>query len=212
MLAEATEKSDRRLFLGHGQTPHDLAQPVDVRGKHSIEQGSPFGCQLAKDHALVFGGRSSTHQPSRLELLDHVGGTRTRHQNPIANLTERECALVIQHLEYRELSQTETLPGELWPYALFDRLVRACDGDDQLQGRCPIAFGIRFGLLRSSALSLFRILNNSKRGVKRGASAGQQRGLVARTRCARCGILAQEERVHREPAWLRREPASPKSQ
>ncbi len=54
---------------------------------------------------------------------------------------------MIQHLKYRELSQTETLPDELWPYALFDSLIRACYGDDQLQGRCPIAFGIRFGLL-----------------------------------------------------------------
>jgi hypothetical protein len=37
MLAEAPKKSDRHLFLRHGQTPHDLAQPVDVGGKHSIE-------------------------------------------------------------------------------------------------------------------------------------------------------------------------------
>ena len=85
---------------------------------------APLGRQLAKDHALVFGGRSSTHQPSLLKLLDHVGGIRTRHQNPIANLTERERALVIQHLEYRELGQAETLPCELRPYALFDRLVQ----------------------------------------------------------------------------------------
>jgi protein-S-isoprenylcysteine O-methyltransferase Ste14 len=62
---------------------------------------------------------------------------------------------VIQHLEYRELGQAQTLPCELGPYALFDRLIRACDGDDQLQCRRPIVFGARFGLLVSPVVANF---------------------------------------------------------
>src|SRR5687768_18276445 len=85
MLAEATEESGRRPFFGHGQTRHDLAQPNYVRGKHRIEQGSPFGRQLAKDDTLVFGGCASTNQPSLFKLLDRVGGTRPRHEDPITN-------------------------------------------------------------------------------------------------------------------------------
>src|SRR5687768_2078937 len=145
MLAEATEESGRRPFFGYGQTRHDLAPPNYVRGKHRIEQGSPFGRQLAKDDTLVFGGCASTNQPSLFKLLDRVGGTRPRHQNPITNLAERECSLVVQHLEHRELGHAKTLSSELRSYTLFDRLVRARDGDDQLQCRRPIVFRTRIG-------------------------------------------------------------------
>ncbi|HYN09742.1 MAG TPA: hypothetical protein VES67_20335 [Vicinamibacterales bacterium] len=141
MLAEATEQSGRRMFFRHGQPGHDLAKPVDVGWEYLIDQRSPLGRQFAKDHALVFGAGSPAHQPTFFKFLDDVGGARTRDENSIPNLAEWERPLVIQHLEHSELGHPEAALNKVWPHALFSRLVRASQGDHQLQCRNPI--GIR---------------------------------------------------------------------
>ena len=117
---------------------HDLAQPIDVPWKDLVHQRSSFRRQLAKDHPLVFGAGPPTHQPALFQLLDDVRGARTREENPIADLPERQRTLVIERLEDGELGHAQIVLREVGPHPSFDRLVRTAEGDDELQCGRPI--------------------------------------------------------------------------
>jgi hypothetical protein len=127
-----------------------VTKPIDVGREHLVHQGPPVRCELAEDDSLVFGGRSPSHQSTFFKLFDDVRGARPRDEDPIPNLAEGQSALVIQHLEDRELGQAQATIGEMWPYAPFKRLHGSAERDDQLQGRGPIAIGVQslFSLLR----------------------------------------------------------------
>jgi hypothetical protein len=117
-----------------------------VCGKYLIDQRSPLRCQFAKDHPLVLGTCSPTHQPTFFKLFDHVRGARTRDEDSIPKLTEWERSLVIQHLKDSELGHAQAGLRKMWPHTLFNRLVCASKGNHQLQcrgsigGRAPFRF------------------------------------------------------------------------
>src|SRR5207247_5787263 len=103
MLAEAAEQLGRGALLRRGKTSHHVTKPVDVSREYLVDQRPPLRRELAEDDPLVFGGRSPPHQATFFKLLDHVGRARPRDEDPIPNLAEGQWALVVQHIDDREL-------------------------------------------------------------------------------------------------------------
>ena len=90
--------------------------------KHVFDQCSPLWGQLAKHNSLIVGGCSSAHQPTFFKLLDHVRRARTRHEDPIPDLAEPQCALVIQDFQDGELGDAESTRGKMRTDAPLNRL------------------------------------------------------------------------------------------
>jgi hypothetical protein len=120
-----------------------VTKPVDVSWEDLVHQRPSLRCELAEHDPLVFRRRSPSHQSTFFKLFDHVCGARARDEDPIPNLAEGQSALVIQHLEDRELGQAQATLGEMWPDAPFKRLHGSAERDDQLQGRRPLAISIQ---------------------------------------------------------------------
>ena len=116
-------------------------KPLHVSWKDLVDQRSSFRGELAEHHSLILGARSPAHQSTLLELLDDIRRTRAGHQNPVANLTEWQGALVVQHLQHGELGQAQSALNQMRSHPSLDRLKSAPKSDDQLQRRSPIAIG-----------------------------------------------------------------------
>jgi hypothetical protein len=145
MLAEAAQQLGRCAFLRSRETSHHGTKPIDVSWEYLVHQRSPLGCEFAEDDPLVFRGRSPPHQSTLFELLDHVCRARSGDEDPIPNLAKRQSALVLQHLEDRELSHAQPILGEMWSHSPLNRLHGSAERNDQSQRR-PIAIGVRLSL------------------------------------------------------------------
>jgi hypothetical protein len=96
MLAEAPEQPRRRTFS-------ETERPAMDR-EHRVNQCAPFGGQITEDDRLVLGACSPSHQAAFLELLDQTRGAHARHEDSVPNVTQGKRALVIRHLEHREIA------------------------------------------------------------------------------------------------------------
>jgi len=137
--AEGTQQSADVALLRDRQTGRDVAKPLHVNWKHLVDQRPSFRGQLAEHDSLVLSARAPAYQSTLLELVHDIGRAGTGHENPVANLAEWQGALVVQHLQHRELGQAQSGLNKMRSHPSLDRLQRARKSDDQLQRRSPIA-------------------------------------------------------------------------